>query len=126
LSLAATINGRASDDQAATSATIRNRLRAERIATILSALSAAAIHSDRRRRLTQIDAPYRTISELTSRRRLLVDTQLQVAELNRVLTGWSNYFCLGLVSKAYRAIDTHVMERLRRWLCKKHKIAKSR
>jgi hypothetical protein len=59
--------------------------------------------------------------ELTSRRRLVVDAQLQVAELNRVVTGWANYFCLGPVSKAYRAIDTHLVERLRWWLCKKHK-----
>jgi hypothetical protein len=42
-------------------------------------------------------------------------------ELNRLLTGWSNYFGLGSLSKAYRAIDSHVSERLRRWLCKKHK-----
>jgi RNA-directed DNA polymerase len=33
----------------------------------------------------------------------------------------ANYFCLGPVSKAYRAIDAHVLERLCRWLCKKHK-----
>jgi RNA-directed DNA polymerase len=52
----------------------------------------------------------------------VVDAQLEVAELNRVLIGWANYFCLGPVSKAYRAIDAHVMERLRRWLCRKHKI----
>jgi group II intron reverse transcriptase/maturase len=63
----------------------------------------------------------RTISELTSPRRLLLDTQEQVTELNRRLTGWANYFCLGPVSKAYRAIDAHVVERLRRWLCRKHK-----
>jgi hypothetical protein len=46
-----------SDNQAATSATIKNCLPAERIEMILRSLSAAAIHSDRRRRLTQIDAP---------------------------------------------------------------------
>jgi RNA-directed DNA polymerase len=63
----------------------------------------------------------RTISELTNRSRLPIDTELQVAQLNRLLTGWANYFCLGPVSKAYRAIDAHVVERLRRWLCKKHK-----
>ena len=63
----------------------------------------------------------RTIGELTSRRWLLIDTELEVARLNRLLTGWGNYFCLGPVSKAYRAIDTHVAGRLRRWLCKKHK-----
>ena len=44
-----------------------------------------------------------------------------MVELNRVLNGWANYFCLDPVSKAYRAIDAHVVERLRRWLCKKHK-----
>jgi group II intron reverse transcriptase/maturase len=63
----------------------------------------------------------RAISELTSRRRLLIDTQDQVVKLNRLLTGWANYFCLGPVSKAYRGIDAHVVMRLRRWLCKKHK-----
>ena len=63
----------------------------------------------------------RTISELTSRSRLPIDPELQVAQLNRLLTGWANYFCLGPVSKAYRAIDRHVVGRLRRWLCKKHK-----
>jgi group II intron reverse transcriptase/maturase len=63
----------------------------------------------------------RSISELTNRRRLLIDPQMQVVELNRLLTGWANYFCLGSVSKAYRAIDSHVSERLRRWLCQKHK-----
>src|SRR5262245_35895651 len=54
----------------------------------------------------------RTISELTSRRRLPIDTQVQVVELNRVLTGWGNYFCQGPVSRAYRAINAHVAERL--------------
>ena len=63
----------------------------------------------------------RTISELTSRQWSSIDTDMQVAKLNWVLTGWANYFCLGPVSKAYGAIDTHVVERLRRWLCRKHK-----
>jgi len=62
----------------------------------------------------------RTISEHTSRRWLLSDIQDKVAELNRVLTGWANYFCLGPVSSAYRAVDAHARGRLRRWLCKKH------
>jgi len=63
----------------------------------------------------------RAISELTSHSRTLIDTPEQVVQLNRLLSGWANYFCLGPVSKAYRAIDSHVRERLRRWLCKKHK-----
>jgi hypothetical protein len=32
-----------------------------------------------------------------------------------------DYFCLGPVSTAYRAVDRHATRRLRRWLCKKHK-----
>ena len=45
-----------------------------------------------------------------------------VWRLNRLLLGWGNYFHLGPVSKAYRAIDAHTCHRLRRWLCRKHKI----
>jgi len=64
----------------------------------------------------------RTISEMTSRRWLLTDASQRVVKLNRVLRGWANYFCLGPVSKAYRAVDAHARRRLRRWLCGKHKI----
>jgi len=63
----------------------------------------------------------RTASDLTARRRLLIDADLQVDQLNRSLIGWANYFRLGPVSKAYRAVDTHTQDRLRRWLCSKHK-----
>lgn len=64
----------------------------------------------------------RSLSELTSRRWLLLDAEIQVARINRLLVGWSNYFKLGPVSKAYRAVDHHARGRLRRWLCKKHKV----
>ena len=37
---------------------------------------------------------------------LWLDAEEMVGRLNRKLTGWANYFCLGPVSKAYRAIDT--------------------
>src|SRR5262249_52314786 len=63
----------------------------------------------------------RTITELTSHSRTLIDPQEQVVQLNRLLSGWANYFSLGPVSKAYRSIDRHVGMRLRRWLSKKHK-----
>jgi len=39
-----------------------------------------------------------------------------------MLVGWANYFCLGPVSKAYRAVDNHARHRLRQWLCAKHKV----
>ena len=58
----------------------------------------------------------------TSRRFLLLAAEEIVARLNRRLRGWANYFCLGPVSRAYRAVDRYVTTRLRRWLCKKHKV----
>jgi RNA-directed DNA polymerase len=63
----------------------------------------------------------RTISEVTHRRWLLTDSEDRVVTLNRILVGWANYFSLGPVSKAYRSVDGHTSERLRRWLRKKHK-----
>ena len=60
---------------------------------------------------------------VTDRRTGWLDAEEFVGQLNRKLTGWANYFCLGPVSPAYRAIDTHVRQRLRRWLCRKYKIA---
>jgi hypothetical protein len=62
-----------------------------------------------------------SISEQTRRRFTLLDEELVVGRLNRKLRGWANYFKLGPVSKAYRAVDAHVTKRLRQWLCAKHK-----
>ena len=64
----------------------------------------------------------RAISEATARRWLLKDLQERIAHLNRKLVGWGNYFCLGPVSKAYRSVDSHTRQRLRWWLCNKHRI----
>jgi hypothetical protein len=63
----------------------------------------------------------RAISELTARRTTLLTAEDTVGRLNRLLVGWGNYFCLGPVSKAYRAVDAHTRSRLRWWLCRKHK-----
>lgn len=61
------------------------------------------------------------ISAETDRRFTGRDTADVVERLNRKLVGWANYFCLGPVSKAYQALDTHTAYRLRRWLRTKHK-----
>lgn len=62
------------------------------------------------------------ISQLTERNRLRNDATEIVGELNALLRGWGQYFCLGSVSKAYRAVDAHARHRLRQWLCHKHKV----
>jgi len=62
------------------------------------------------------------ITEETSCRWGLRDTEDRVGVLNRKLTGWANYFCLGPVSKAYRAVEEHARCRLRQWLRRKHQL----
>jgi len=62
------------------------------------------------------------IHQCTDRRTTWQEAEVLVSKLNRKLVGWSNYFSLGPVSHAYRAIDQYTMRRLRRWLCKKHKV----
>ena len=64
----------------------------------------------------------RRISELTHRRYGLLDSGVVVRRLNRLTEGWANYFQLGQVSPAYRAVDAHAIRRLRQWLCRKHKV----
>jgi RNA-directed DNA polymerase len=64
----------------------------------------------------------KSITEETDRNRTLLDASDVVGRLNRKLIGWANYFCLGPVTPAYRAINTHAIRRLRRWLCNKHKV----
>ena len=71
---------------------------------------------------TRIQRICKQVSERTARRWFWRDAHDLVSELNRTLRGWANYFCLGPVSKAYRAVDAHVTARLRQWLCGKHKV----
>lgn len=64
------------------------------------------------------------VTEATDRRgtsRCVTDV---VAELNRMVSGWANYFSLGSVSRAYRTVDNHVGYRLRMWLHAKHRTPK--
>jgi len=63
------------------------------------------------------------ISSETGRNKTQRDQGTVVGRLNRMMIGWANYFCLGPVSKAYRAVERHARKRLRQWLCAKHKVS---
>jgi RNA-directed DNA polymerase len=69
----------------------------------------------------KIDRLCHEISELTERRKTWQDVEMLIGRINRKLRGWSSYFRIGTVSKAYRNINSHTRSRVRRWLCAKFK-----
>jgi len=75
-----------------------------------------------KKRVTRI---CQAISDETGRNQTPLDQEAVVTKLNQMMNGWANYFCLGPVSHAYRAIERHARKRLRQWLCAKHKVSRA-
>ena len=68
----------------------------------------------------KVQAICQKISAATCRRTVRRATAKQVEHLNAMLLGWANYFRLGYVTAAWRAVQQHACHRLRWWLQRKH------
>jgi group II intron reverse transcriptase/maturase len=68
---------------------------------------------------SKVQAICHKISEVTSARTTWRSQEVEVRELNQVLSGWANYFSLGYVTGAWRIVQQHACRRLRQWMHRK-------
>jgi group II intron reverse transcriptase/maturase len=68
----------------------------------------------------------RRIHEETMRRWLWTSGENRALVINRMLTGWANYFSVGTVRRSYNSLDAYVFQRLRQWWCAKHTVRNRR
>ena len=61
----------------------------------------------------------RSLNEAMSRDRTWMELEPLIRQVNQKLKGWANYYCLGVVSRAYYVVDCHARNRLRQWLRRK-------
>jgi RNA-directed DNA polymerase len=64
----------------------------------------------------------REIGELTTRKLSERAVEVQIGRINRKLRGWSTYFRIGAVSKAYWNVNSYIRHRVRQLLCVKFKV----
>jgi group II intron reverse transcriptase/maturase len=64
----------------------------------------------------KIERICREISEMTGRNMTWLAVDEQIGRINCKLRGWSNYFRIGTISKAYNVVNEHVRQRVRQWL----------
>ena len=61
------------------------------------------------------------VREITDRSRLLVPVETIVRDVNRFLRGWAGYFRYGNSAQAFDKINHYALDRLARFLAKRHK-----
>jgi hypothetical protein len=66
------------------------------------------------------------VRQLMDRRSTGRELNAVVADLNRRLRGWANYFRWGNSAKKFARVDWYVHQRLAIWMSKKHKLRRKR
>jgi group II intron reverse transcriptase/maturase len=67
----------------------------------------------------KVQAICEKISDLTSKRTRWQSVDAEVAQLNRLLLGWGNYFSVGYATGAWKVVQQHACRRLRQWMQKR-------